>query len=252
MLGLVWVMLTESRKAAAAENERMPSERDLLASRTFGLSKGAALFRAGDKKSHVFRLEAGEIQLTWLHSVSSNDRIEIIRPGSFLGLGFLKEYVCDAIASKAAVVSWWTPSESLLVDDLAVPARQRRAFEVQREFDIRREMLVASAPAEPHRRLAGFLCLASRLNVADGRDATVIDETVDCPSVCAFLQMDMETLERALMTLRNLGLVEYSQPRALRILDLERLNHEFERYQYPLTRSEFNVPEGTSNDAGVL
>ena len=184
---------------------------------------GEAVFQIGDPKDIIFRIESGTIGISGVLPSGSRELIEEIGSGTVFGLGFLDEHVFDAIALAKSVVSAWSKTALPILEVLHPAVKQRHALETEREFLHRRRTLVASAPKTPHQHLAGFLCVASRLNVSEGRDPRLIDESVDCASVAAFLRMDMDTLAQALLELRKRGLIVHEPPRGVRLIHLEAL-----------------------------
>lgn len=187
------------------------------------LKCGEFVFVFGEAKNFIFRVESGTVDCRWRSLTGTVEHAEAIGPGTVFGTGFLDEHICDAVALTDCKVSCWTKSALPFLEEIEPETRGRRALETEREFVYRRKALIASAPTAPHERLAGFLCIASRINAAEGRDPCVIDESVECSSVGAYLKMDMETLGQALVELRNRGLVTHEPPRGLRIIDLKSL-----------------------------
>ncbi|KUO56277.1 MAG: hypothetical protein APF80_15820 [Alphaproteobacteria bacterium BRH_c36] len=184
---------------------------------------GTAVFRIGDPKGIIFRVESGRIRISEMSGSGTSELVEEIGSGTVFGLGFLDEHVYDAIAISKSVVSCWPKDAIGFLESLDPDVRQRRSIDTEREFIHRRRTLVDSAPKTPPGQLAGFLCVASRLNEAQGRDAELIDDTVDCGSVASFLRMDLATLRHALVELFDRGLIAYEAPSGLRLIDLEAL-----------------------------
>ena len=187
------------------------------------LLPGEFVFQIGDPKGIIFRVESGTIGISGVSPSGTREHIEEIGSGTVFGLGFLDKHAYDAIAISECVVSCWPKDAVGYLESLDPAVRQRRSTETEREFIHRRRILVDSAPKTPPGQLAGFLCVASRLNEAQGRDAELIDDTVDCASVASFLRMDLATLRHALVELQNRGLVAYEAPSGLRLIDLEAL-----------------------------
>lgn len=194
------------------------------------LERGQPVFQAGEPKAFVFRIECGTVEIVWPADCGAAERREVLGEDDVFGLGFLDDYICDAVALEGTTVSVWNPADLpfLAVLDQSVHARQ--GIETECEFFHRRATLTALAPTDPERRLAGFLALISRFNQAGGRDPLLIDEDIGCASVAAYLQIDLDTLGRALVALQRRGLVALAPPRGLRLVDLEKLAGFAERY----------------------
>lgn len=190
---------------------------------TSTLRPGEAVFQIGESKRNIYRVETGTIGISGVLPSGARQLIEEISSGMVFGLGFLEEHVHEAIALSQSVISRWSKNALPFLEAVDPTAAQRIAIETEREFIHRRRTLVASAPKTPRGLLAGFLCVASRINDSQGRDANLIDETVDCASVAAFLRVDLATLQQALVELRDRRLVAYEAPRGLRILDSDGL-----------------------------
>lgn len=186
---------------------------------TATLKPGATVFQIGDPKRAIYRVDSGTIGISEAYSSGCREPVEEIGSGTVFGLGFLDEHVYDAVALCDSTVSCWSKEALPFLEALDPAVGRRQTLETEREFLHRRRTLTALAPKTPHGLLAGFLCVASRLNESQGRDADLIDDTVDCASVAAFLKLDLASLQKALVELRNRGLVAHEPPRGLRIID---------------------------------
>ena len=196
-----------------------------LPSRVKTLRGGEALFYVGEQKEFIYRVEQGLISVRWSSPRDPQDLAEELRPQQVFGLGFLDTHIYDAVALVDTSVSCWSKSALPFLEELDPEVKQRQALETEREFIHRRETLSSGEPLQPYQRVAGFLSVVSRLNAADGRDAYLIDESVDCASVAAFLNLDVDELGRALVELQRRGLVVFDPPHGLRLRDIEALQH---------------------------
>ena len=209
-----------SKAAFDASGECMNSWAARLPLRTSFLKAGLAIFKTGDVKNEVFRVEVGSIGIYSVLPSRSREFIQEMTAGTFFGLGFLDEHVHDAIAISDSVVTCWSKECLPFLEAEDPSIRQRRAIETEREFLHRKKTLVASAPTTGHGRLAGFLTIAYDLNTQSGRDPSLIDDDVKCASVAAFLNLDILALQQALVALRDRGLVACEPSGGLRIIDL--------------------------------
>ena len=187
------------------------------------LHKGEHLFRSGDRKAYLYRVESGAVALTWTAPDGSVQPVETVEANQFFGLGYLDRHIYDARALSNATVSCW-PVDSLNFIIEQFPAvRGRQDDAVEREFAHRRETLTATPPATPAVRLATFLSVVSRMNASEGRDPHIISETMRCPVVADYLKVDIDTLGSALLELKRKDLIAAEPQGRLRILDLAAL-----------------------------
>jgi CRP/FNR family transcriptional regulator, anaerobic regulatory protein len=191
--------------------------------RVVRLRAGEALFYVGQRKEFIFRVETGLLSARWSAPRDPQDLVEELGPEQVFGLGFLDTYIYDAVALVETSVSCWSKAALSFLEELDPLVLQRQGLETEREFVHRREALTAGAPLGALRRLAGFLCVASRVNATDGRDPLVIDESVDCASVASFLRIDVDELGQALVALQKKGLVAFDPPHGLRLHNIEAL-----------------------------
>jgi CRP-like cAMP-binding protein len=182
------------------------------------------IFRAGEKKNCVFRIESGAVELEWFLGDGSSGCIERLGPGQIFGVGFLDHHIANAVVVEPSRISFWR-RQDLTPGFRDVPGMQEReTIETTREFEHRKALILSSRSKEVSRRIAGFLCLAAQFNARDGRDPYLIDEAVDPSALASLLQIDVDTLAQGLVTLQRLGLVSLEGRRFLRICDLRTLS----------------------------
>jgi CRP/FNR family transcriptional regulator, anaerobic regulatory protein len=166
------------------------------------------VFRTGDPKTHVYRLESG---IVFLCAHPQGSPIDTMSPGNYLGLGFLKTHIHSArvvLRSRVRAI----PLEmlpQLIASDPSVKIQLDTATE--REFNARREAMVSSVPDSALSRVAGFLIAVSHLNAREGRDPIVVDDTLPCGAVAEWLSMDIDTLASQLVELRRRGLIDHRE-----------------------------------------
>ena len=182
------------------------------------------VFRAGDKKSRVFRIESGAVELEWFVGDGSSGCVERLGPGQLFGVGFLDHYIANAVVVERSRISCWRREDLTPGFREAPTLREREAIETTQEFEHRKALVLSGRSKEVSRRLAGFLCLAAQFNARDGRDPCLIDEGMDPSAVASLLQIEVDTLGRGLVVLERLGLVTREGPSSLRICDLEALS----------------------------
>lgn len=187
------------------------------------LHKGEHLFRAGERKAYLYRVESGVVALSWTDPDGIAQPVEAVEANQFFGLGYLDNHIYDAVALSNAMVSCWPVDALAFVVDQFPAVRKRQDDAVEREFAHRRATLTATPPATPAARLAVFLSVVSRMNASEGRDPHIISETMRCPVVAGYLKVDIDTLSGALLELKNNDLIAAEANGRLRILDLDRL-----------------------------
>jgi len=96
------------------------------------------------------------------------------------------------------------------------------------EFERRKALARNSGLSNQVGSVAAFLVAISRQNMHEGRDPTLVCDSLQCGTVADFLSLDSEALSRALLALQNLGLIESHETGSLRLKDigaLERVAH---------------------------
>jgi CRP/FNR family transcriptional regulator, anaerobic regulatory protein len=92
-----------------------------------------------------------------------------------------------------------------------------------RAFEARRRAVVSAGDLAPLERVAAFLVSISRNNRHEGRDPTVIPDTLTCGFVTDLLGIPIDTLAAILKTLEKRGLIATDPRCGLRLKDLDGL-----------------------------
>jgi CRP/FNR family transcriptional regulator len=193
------------------------------------LRQGETLFKRGEPKECIYRLESGLIQIFASPPNKPIETIEEIEHDTVFGLGNLDHHIHTAIALADSSVSFWPRSALQQLAKHSPTTEQRQAKAIEREFVELRASLVASTADSPIGRLSAFLSFVSQNNAAEGRDPEIIDESIRCDVVADYLKMDVEALGDALRELERQDVVSFYPPHGLRICDpvrLERLVRE--------------------------
>lgn len=90
-------------------------------------------------------------------------------------------------------------------------AKSRRAEAVKRAFIARRDELSERFRGYPVRRVAALLIALSELNAHEGRDPRLAD-SLRCETIASCLELDLDTLGRALDELQQMRLVAPHPP----------------------------------------
>jgi len=96
--------------------------------------------------------------------------------------------------------------------------------DIEREFEFRRDCLVASGRQTPLVRVAAFLVSMSSINANEGRDPWVVTETFSCGFVADYLDLSVDSLAAILVELEHRGLIEPCPPAGLRLRDINALD----------------------------
>ncbi len=210
------------------------SDRERHAADLFGesglerlLASGEVLVRAGERKTHVYRIKEGLVCTYWQAPGETGRRIVGFSfIGDIVGLGALDRHMTTIEAGSEAIVEClaYSQLDALLErdDHLAVRHAQTTAAELQ----LMKQSLVAQGRADTMTRLAALLTVLSTNNVSEGRAADIITDDISCGFVADTLGLEVGALEKALVGLEKQGLIEPVSSGGLRLRDragLERL-----------------------------
>ncbi|MEW5962696.1 MAG: helix-turn-helix domain-containing protein [Pseudomonadota bacterium] len=185
-----------------------------------GLAPHDVLFAAGDLRTHVYRLVEG--MLTLYEPAEEPGREPTVVGHAFagetVGLGHLKIYSVTAEAMQACLVAR-LPVE--WQDRIVATERNgvgRLADAIEQEFAFLRRRIVRQNADRPLVRLAAFLRVISDNNAREGRDPSVIADSLTSGTVAGMLGLEIDALARLLLELEERGIVVPSAGR-LAILD---------------------------------
>jgi CRP/FNR family transcriptional regulator len=173
------------------------------------------LFHPGQRKTHLYLVEAGSVVLYQKRTAGTHEVIEFAFAGDIVGFGFLPEHIhCAQTLGETRVRC--LPLNAL-GDLLANDARALRRYDaaVRREFEFRRNQVIGLY-WKPASRLAAFFLALSQVNKYEGRDPCLISDAV---------KLDIDALGRALVELEKAGLIERYPPHGLRLTNLAALAH---------------------------
>jgi CRP/FNR family transcriptional regulator len=187
------------------------------------LASNELLFSLGDPKTHFYAVQSGALAVYEPRWNGHRAIIEFAFPDDLVGLGFLQTHTCSARATVDTRVQCLPLSaqDHLFADDPRAQARLADAIE--REVAFLRESSVRFSQQNPLGRLAAFLLTLSRENEQEGRDPAVLLQPLQCGVVADFLALSVDRLASLLVQLERRGLIELSDPPALRITDIAAL-----------------------------
>ena len=192
---------------------------EMTAPMTFTVAANAFLFRAGDPRTHLFRIETGAICLYETRRGDHQSVIEFLFPGDYVGLGFFEKQHLNARALLDSTVTC-LPIDALAGIVHADPRAQAKlALSVEREFEARRDELHSAGQRQPIERVAALLVTSARTNVQQGRAAEIIKDSWKCGVVAELLQLTLDDLGAILVELQRRGLIE-AAGEDLRLIDI--------------------------------
>jgi CRP/FNR family transcriptional regulator len=186
------------------------------------LAAGEVLFREGDPRSHLYRIETGAVCLYKERDDGGRDVIEFAFPGDLVGLGYLDSHVASAQATMETQLTC-LPRSALDPSLERTPGNTRRlTAAIEREVAFLHEARVHSRSPKPLERVAALFVTLSRCNAYEGRDPSLITDSLTCGVVAGYLNMGLDQLARQLAELEALGLIRACQT-GLQLVDLDEL-----------------------------
>lgn len=187
------------------------------------LVRNEVLFEAGDIKTSLFRVETGVLCIYASRPDLKLEVIEFALAGDLVGMGFLERHASSARATVETKVRCFALADLDRLTARDDRAKARFDAAVQREFVFRRDSLVKMGRERPVVRLSAFLMAVSSRNREEGRDATLVDDALDCAVIAQYLGLSVDLLALALVQLEMQGLVHTAPHRGLRLNDLAAL-----------------------------
>lgn len=172
------------------------------------LARGEILFRAGEPRSHIFRVEKGSVCLFKERDDGSRDVIEFAFPGDLVGLGYLDSHVSGAQATMDTSLTC-LPRSAIepTIESRAEPGSRLTAA-IDREVAFLNEAKRRSVVARPLGRIAALFVTLARCNAYEGRDPSIITDSLSCGVVAGYLDMSVDELALLLTDLKARNLVE--------------------------------------------
>jgi CRP/FNR family transcriptional regulator len=198
------------RLAAQAERGSASKAPSTIGSapQVLALAAGDYLYRGGDARRSFYRVERGALAVFETHVGCANSAVEIASVGEIVGLGTLDRYCETARAIVDSSVACISHAEFIAIAEGDSILRKKQADAIEREFEHRKAQLSGGNHSTPVECLAAFLIAVSRQNAYDGRDPTIISDSLECGVVASLLDIDIDILSHALLELKHLGLIE--------------------------------------------
>jgi CRP/FNR family transcriptional regulator len=179
----------------------------------------AILFRPGEPRTHLYLIEQGVVALYRKVADGRGEILEFAFKDDVVGYGLLDTHFFWAHAVGKVRV------RCLPLDALDETLRRdkrtldRCSQTLQQEFECRRDG-IANPGRRLVNRLAALLLAVSAQGRYEGRDPTVITDSLECQVVAGWLGVTLNELAEGLLELERLGLVEQGPLRGLRLTDL--------------------------------
>jgi CRP/FNR family transcriptional regulator, anaerobic regulatory protein len=202
----------------------LPSDSPAADERVSTLKVGEALFRSGQSRALVYRIETGVMMV----SIGGDERtprsFNLAEPGDFVGLGFIEHHTSSAFAMTDCVVRSYSPSEFAELAEREPALREQEAAAIAREFDLRKAKCLEEASRKTTaQRLAGYLLVVARMNTMEGRQANIVPESISCDFLTNLFDVSLDDLAAATKELHKAQLIELDDKDRAIIADFERL-----------------------------
>jgi CRP/FNR family transcriptional regulator len=186
------------------------------------LAAGEILFREGEPRSHVYRVEKGSICLFKARADGSQHVIEFAFPGDLVGLGYLDSHVSAAQATMETSLSCLPRSALEPTLERSPLTKSRLTDAIDREVAFLKETHARAGRPKPLERIAALFVTLARCNAYEGRDPSILTDSLSCGVVAGYLDMSVDDLAHCLTELEALHLVE-AAPKGLRLKNLDEL-----------------------------
>ena len=181
------------------------------------------VFREGDPRTHVFRIEEGVIALSKLLSDGRRQIIDFAYPGDYIGLGVLTDHIFDAQATCAAKVRCLstTTLEHDASRDAGLALKLYKA--VSAELVAARSLLVSVGQKTAMERIAAFLVDLHARNTQAADDADIVKLPMRRSDIGDLLGLTIETVSRTITKLRTMRVIDVINGTEVHILNSDRL-----------------------------
>jgi len=186
------------------------------------LTSGQILFREGESRTHIYRVEKGAVCLFKHRPDGTRDVLEFAFPGDLVGLGYVDHHLSGAQATMDTTLACM-PRAIAEPDPRVAPAGANGlSAAIEREVAFLNEAQRRAKIAKPLGRIAALFVTLSRCNAYEGRDPTILTDSVSCGVVAGYLDMSVDDLSHWLSELADRRLVEPCD-RGLRLKNLAEL-----------------------------
>jgi CRP/FNR family transcriptional regulator, anaerobic regulatory protein len=187
------------------------------------LGVGDYLYKEAEPRTNVYRVEKGVVAVFERRLGRPANIIEMASQGGYVGLGCLEQHRDNTRAVVDSIVSILPKSEFALLVEGDPRLRKIQDDAIKKDFESGKALANDRGRSAPIECVAAFLVAVSRQNAYEGRDPTIVSDSLKCGIVTNLLDMDISTLSRALLKLQGLGLVEQYPAAGLHLKDIEAL-----------------------------
>jgi CRP/FNR family transcriptional regulator len=187
------------------------------------LASKEILFKPGDLKTHLYRVESGAICLYAPRWNGDKALVDFLFPGELVGLGFLQSHTMTARALVETCVACIPLGEAEAIVAGDAKAKAKLAEAIDREFEARRDRLWDSGRSRPVERVTSLLVNLSCSNSYEGRDPLVITESWDCGTIADMIGLSVDDLSDILVELERRDLIAPDVSGGIRLKDIEAL-----------------------------
>lgn len=195
---------------------------DAIAERTTHAA-GEGLVRQGDEARHVFNISSGSVRVYKLLADGRRQITGFLFAGDFLGLATGERYAFSVEAVEDTTVCRFSKSEyrALIREQPALEASllQRATH----ELEAAQNQILLLGRKTARERLASFLLDLPDLDPLRRSRTGQVRLPMSRTEIADYLGVTIETVSREFTRLRTLGLIEMPSPKAVRIIDAERL-----------------------------
>ncbi len=175
------------------------------------LVAGEFLFREGDARDFIYRVERGAICLFKERTNGAREVLEFAFPGDFVGLGYLDNHISGAQATVDSRVDCVPRSALDPVLERSPDVKSRLSAAIDREVAFLKEAQVRAQHPKAIERIAALFVTLARCNSYEGRDPAVIADSLNCGVVAGYLDMSLDQLAEVLKELETRGLIAPSE-----------------------------------------
>jgi CRP/FNR family transcriptional regulator len=186
------------------------------------LATGDVLFRKGDARGRLYRVERGALCHYMQWGDGRHEVIEFAFPGDIIGFGPLDRHISAAQAMVETEVSTVAPCdfEEALETDGRLWARHAGATD--REFAYRRAEAIGAGEDRPAARVASLLVALAHMSAREGHDPVLSAGEIASITASGQPGMSADCVSSALAELERRGLITRSEA-GLRIADVDAL-----------------------------
>lgn len=192
-----------------------------LISEIRALGVGEILYQEADPRAWVYRVDEGAIAVFERRIGRPANIVEMAGKGDFIGLGCLKHHRDNARAAVKSIVSLVHKAQFDVLAQCSPELRHKQDDAVKRDFEYGRELANDRGRSAPVERVAAFLIAVSRHNSNEGRDPAIISDSLKSGVVIGLLNLDFNALERSLIKLQRMGVIETSTAGSLYLKDIK-------------------------------